>query len=94
MAPKQSCAFVTFVKREVAEQAAKNTHKIPGLKKHGKHPLFLGGVFMRLNIKPQLHHLSYPSFWDELDDFLRKIYNLHWGNPMATGEDFERIQGF
>ena len=28
MAPKQSCAFVTFVKREVAEQAAKNTHKI------------------------------------------------------------------
>jgi len=34
MAPKQSCAFVTFVKREVAEQAAKNTHKI--LKINGK----------------------------------------------------------
>jgi len=28
MAPKQSCAFVTFVKREVAEEAAKATHKI------------------------------------------------------------------
>lgn len=28
MAPKQSCAFVTFVKREEAEEAAKQTHKI------------------------------------------------------------------
>jgi len=34
MVPKQSCAFVTFVKRDDAEQAAQNLHKV--LQLHGK----------------------------------------------------------
>lgn len=37
MAPRQSCAFVTFVKREVAEEAAAKTHRVLEIKEKKVH---------------------------------------------------------
>lgn len=63
MAPKQSCAFVTFVKREVAEQAAKNTHKIPGWKNMGHNSTCTWRFYIiRFNRKKSTYHTYHLGF--------------------------------